>query len=459
MSFSTRSFGKIALCLFIAATRAFAPPFAPLHDHFELIIPTAPGEYVAYSVILVVPTDLSDPLTAVPQLPLRRQVEFFRRSQVEDRNAVLEEQFRVEEALFRDLLEPGSWRPRPDFLERAIRRNVEESRRLLRSAHDFALGVYRASGNFDELPEGIAQDVANILSERQPLVLITPYHDPHRILQTLSIAYPDENGRLPLERRLLGRGLARPLPRPAITVSSLLRHFFYLKDPGQNFPLADEVFSAVPIVEGDLAELKLYARDPRVRVPWGWLLRRLIIGRGLTRLGPRQNPIGIDVESFPLLDTFLRNWSRCNEAGDVRSRRAVRTAFLEAQLKRHPFERLWVSRIFLEAVGEVSARAYRSQFGFDKEHGEPFEDPDVTGKQVHILWTERKDFEDKAMDPSRWYAADDPLADAQLRRSPFGNPFEDPVDCSIVLHAVDQMVDTSDMHYPQFFFGGRPRGG
>lgn len=451
---------------------AFAPPprrpvFVPLYSHFELILPVKPDEYNAYSVLVVIPTDLNrGSYIARPQLPLHVQRAFHDRLHRGDRN-VLEEQFLLEKEMFEPLLVPGSWSPRDDFLARAITRNILESRVLLRRAHDFALGVYDESGNFGgNFPQGIIDDVANILTERQALILITPYHNPNRILQSLSIAYPDDTGRLPLERRLLGRGLSKPLPRPTLTINALARRFFSMRDPAFNFPLANELFSSFPIIEGDLAELKLYAREPKVKIPWGWLLRRLIIAQNLTRLGQQESPFEIDLESTPFFDTFYRNYGIANEAGDGRTRRALRTAFNDVYLKRDVLQRLWVSRLYLEAVGDVTARAYRMQFGFEKEHDEVILDPDVTeeaeGKvthpQVHLLYSDRQEFEDKAVDPKKWYPDDYPLSDAQLQLSPFGNPFEDPKDCSIVLHAVDEISNRADSHHPAFYFFGQEIG-
>jgi len=434
----------------------------PITRHYILGARVAPKTYSAFSLIVVTPT-LAPFFTAIPALTPARNHEYLERVKRGESRAAHDAELLTLIELVRD---PITGDIPESFRTFALQQKVAESQRYLRMAYEFSRSVYLSSGNFgDQLPPGIEADVRGILSGEQSLILVTEYLNPSKILQTISIGYEGEDGLLPLERRLLGKGLKEKLPRSAPKLSREPRPYFDTSQPHESFPLADELLSMYPIVEGAVGEIKLYAREATVPIPWGKMIRRMMIAQNHTRHSPFLGWGAELVRNERLRSAVFKKFCRLREKAypddekDASAMRTLFTAFFQLQFG-DLVQPIWLDRLYLEAVNEQSARAYRGYFDVNEQIGEEFEDPEVLVRnrdgslqkaRTRILGVNRSHFENTARLPTRWYAEDYPLGKVRIIENPYGSSDLTDSLCVQIISRHESLIGNAERNYRTLF--------
>lgn len=328
---------RLALRLVILALVLFsigspAPEWEPLYQHFQLEF----GEET-YSILVIRPMPIHAMLLAV---------------------------------------EKGAAR---ELLRAKLKHQRYITRALLYLAKDAITDVYRDRGVFGpQTTEVLTGGLGDLRAGVHPLILVTRYVDPFRILQTISVG-GDRDG-LPTERRLRDRGM-KPLPRQSRRIEAVPIRFV----PTRGALLEDEevsrFLSRIQRWVGDVAEIKTFTRSRFSEHNFAPVLHRLLVAHGLTLFGAGEID---DCDRLPPLSVEDQKIAAAIEAKYPEIDRGL------LYPDRQKF--LVNDRVYLRAGGDKLAKLYDRVFAFGKPE-QSIDDPDDPGVISHILGTDRVRFE------------------------------------------------------------------
>ncbi|MEZ4752665.1 MAG: hypothetical protein R3B54_19125 [Bdellovibrionota bacterium] len=276
-----------------------------------------------------------------------------------------------------------------------------ESKSLLEHAYHFALDQYTAAGFFNESTgPALLEDLKSILTGKNAVVLITEYNNPENIYQMVSVVQDGEGG-VPLEHRLVGRGIER-LDRGEVS-ANWVPDVRFLRVGKTRVRLAPEEsiawFHKSRMMRqwyfGGIVEIKTFIRSPESPDEFVPLIMQLMVAHELVRFSERRVPQEIIRELPPDYWIAHYQWSG----------RPLRVLGPDGHEWFHQSDMPWylapMTVPFLRnrwAVIEAPSAALKSlyikRFLFEDPPLWSIEDPDVRGTRTHVLRIEVPRFEE-----------------------------------------------------------------
>lgn len=228
-----------------------------------------------------------------------------------------------------------------------------------------------------EQKEMLRLHLMKILTGKYPFLAVTKYHDPFEIYQLFGMGY-DEGAGLPVETRLLGRGLDKPLFRPPLRIDSIPICYVPPRGKPQCHPEISAFLSRIRRVHGDIAEIRSLTKDVESPYDFSELLYYKQMADGRFFWGKRRLSAE---ERAPALTGLLLEEAKALHAKypDI----PVELLFPEQQ------EFAMIDIFYAHTLTDSRAVLYGQKFGTSYAVP-PFLDRDYPGKYAHVLEIRRE---------------------------------------------------------------------
>ncbi len=270
--------------------------------------------------------------------------------------------------------------------------NEQWAETLLRGAYEFAKARYTRGGFFTpETGAALEADLQTMFSDRRTVLLITDATDvqggPVPKIHFMVSVHQDGEGGLPMESRLLGRGLKEKLPRspevfkrtfPDDEETSPIGPVRYRFERQSHYKPHDQRPPARQWGTQGIVELKTLVSDEGRTEDFLPLLHQLLIDNLRWTRQPNRT-------SYPAHNDIVRIW-----AEDGQDEAAVAIAPQVVPVTR-------TEKIWLEAPSDALANMYVKRMKFEPAlPGHRFPDPHVPGNFVSLLGIDPGKFETEA---------------------------------------------------------------
>lgn len=249
------------------------------------------------------------------------------------------------------------------------RRNANQ---LLHVIKDFIFHWSASRGMVDgDQKEKLRSHFQKLLTGRFPFTLVTEYNNPFRIHQLFGMGL-DEGFGIPLETRLVGRGMEK-LTRPVRTLSPIPICYVPPRGKPECHREISDLLSKIPRLHGDIAELRSLTKDPNSPYDFTEVLYYKAISEGWMYWGG--TPIAPDERPEPLQGALRDEAMKLSHKyPDI----PPTLLFPEFQ------ENLYIDDFYSHTLTESRARLYATKFGMQRALS-LFPDPDYPGKLAHVL--------------------------------------------------------------------------
>lgn len=258
------------------------------------------------------------------------------------------------------------------YLVHALWHQRAETTGILHDARDFILGLSLDSEMVTgDKRETLIAHFQKLLSGEFPLMLVTQYQFPSVIYQVVGVG-PDSVTGIPLERRLVGRGMEM-LPRPQPTTGPFPVCYVHPHGRPECDQNISDFLSKVPRVYGAVREARSLTKDPQSPYDFSELLFWRSVARGWFWEG--DVPLPVEKRAPALVGEMLE------QALELKQRHPKipnGLIFPEQQ------ERLFVSAMYAHTLTASRELLYSRKFG-TAEAVKPFIDPDYNPRLAHII--------------------------------------------------------------------------